>query len=93
MLKKEVVQVSGRKSVRGVSIDNVYQTRLTADEKKHIQSTLVRIKRMLTYSRQYANKSFCYSTNGAIIADALTDYQKKLEKFLVRRGVDLEKIN
>ena len=85
--------MSGRKSVRGVSIDKVYQTRLTADEKQHIQSTLVRIKRLLTYSRQYSDKSFCYSANGAIIADALTDYQKKLEKFLNRKGVLLNELD
>ena len=78
--------MGGRKSVRGVNIEDVYQTRLTTDEKKHVQSTLAKIKRLLMYSRQYTDETFCYSTNGSIIAAALTDYCTRLETFLQEHG-------
>lgn len=75
-----------RKSVRGTNIESVYQTRLTMEEKKIIQSSLLDIKKLLMYSRKYADTKFAYGTNGAIIAASLVDYKEKLETFLKDRG-------
>ena len=75
-----------RKPVYSTNADDVYQTRLTSEEKEQIKATLLEIKSLLPKTRKFVDKDFCYSVNGAIITAALKMYCETIKTYLEEHG-------
>ncbi len=80
-----------RKPVHGTNNDNVYQIRLTSEEKEQIKAILLEIKSLLPKTRKFVDKDFCYSANGSIITAALKTYCDTIETYLEEHGEEGDK--